>query len=85
MKLLSRIALGIDPWGTPVGTGFQMDLEQVFSLSHCLLIHPLLCEDLSGDCIKNLAEDHVANIHHTHVIYQVSYFITESGADRLHF
>lgn len=69
MKLLSRIALSIDPWGTPVGSGFQVDFEQVFSPSHCLLIHPLLCEDLSGDCVKKLPEVKVANIHHSHIIY----------------
>ena len=77
MKILNRIGPLMDPWGTLLLTGVQLDFvplittlwAQPFSqfLVHCLLIqsilHELLCEDTMGESVKGLTEVKVDDTH----------------------
>ena len=68
MEMLSRTGPSIDPWGTLVVTGLQLDFvplittlwawpfRQFSNPPHCLHVQPvhqqLLYEDVMGDCVK---------------------------------
>lgn len=70
MRMLNRIGFCIDPVGTPLVTGLQLDFKSVIAtlsaqpfswfLSHCLFVQfihqQLLFKDLIGDSAIGLTE-----------------------------
>ena len=86
--MLNSIELCIDPWGTPLVIGFQLDiillittlltcLLSQFSVPTSLSAYQLLYEDLMGDSAESLTEVQVDKIQCSPQIYQASHFIID--------